>query len=89
MSDVSVTVCPDGPLLIRGAYELRSADGQVLSHDRSVLALCRCGRSQLKPLCDGSHKTSRFADQADAAGMAHVLEHARPLPRLTEVDTED
>ena len=81
MSDVSVTVCPDGPLLIRGAYELRSADGQVLSHDRSVLALCRCGRSQLKPLCDGSHKTSRFADRADAASIAHVLEHARPSPR--------
>jgi CDGSH-type Zn-finger protein/uncharacterized Fe-S cluster protein YjdI len=45
---------PNGPLLVRGAFALRSA-----SHDHIVYgakaALCRCGRSDNKPFCDGSH----------------------------------
>ena len=75
---VSITVCPDGPLLVRGPAELRSVDGVVVPHLRPVIALCRCGRSRLKPLCDGSHKLSRFRDPASAAGMEHVLTYAVP-----------
>jgi CDGSH-type Zn-finger protein len=51
----SVTVYPDGPLVLRGSFEVRQVDGTVLPTSRMV-ALCRCGRSALKPLCDGSHK---------------------------------
>ncbi|MCW2527830.1 MAG: zinc finger CDGSH-type domain protein [Pseudonocardiales bacterium] len=50
----SVTVYPDGPLVVRGDFEVRDLDGTVLSTGRTV-ALCRCGRSAVKPLCDGSH----------------------------------
>ena len=78
---VSITVCPDGPLLVRGAYELRSADGSVVPVDRAVVALCRCGRSRVKPLCDGSHRAARFLDQADPEAMAYAVRNARPLPR--------
>ncbi len=76
---VSVTVCPDGPLLIRGPAQLRSADGEVIEHRRGVLALCRCGRSRLKPLCDGSHRLNRFRDPATASAVRHVLTHATPV----------
>lgn len=75
---VSITVCPDGPLLVRGPAELRSVDGVVVTNPRPVIALCRCGRSRLKPLCDGSHTLSRFRDPASAAGMEHVLIYATP-----------
>jgi CDGSH-type Zn-finger protein len=76
--DVTVTVCPNGPLLLRGAARLRSVDGQEVDHDRTVVALCRCGRSRLKPLCDGSHRLSRFRDPASAEQLTHVLTHATP-----------
>lgn len=76
--EVSVTVCPDGPLLIRGPAQLRSADGELIEHQRTVVALCRCGRSRLKPLCDGSHRLNRFRDPANASAMRHVLTEATP-----------
>lgn len=51
----TVTVYPDGPLVLRGDFEVRQADGDMVPTGR-IVALCRCGRSALKPLCDGSHK---------------------------------
>lgn len=83
-ADLTVTVCPDGPLLLRGPAQLRTVDGVTVEHDRSVLALCRCGRSRLKPLCDGSHRLSRFRDPATAEQLDHVLTHATPLPAAPE-----
>jgi CDGSH-type Zn-finger protein len=46
---------PDGPLLVRGNFELLDEAGDPIDPDRATIALCRCGRSSLKPLCDGSH----------------------------------
>jgi len=51
----SVTVYPDGPLIVRGDFELRELDGEPLAGGHTI-ALCRCGRSAVKPFCDGSHK---------------------------------
>ncbi len=53
---------PDGPILVRGNFELLGRDSQRLPRNRSVLALCRCGGSAIKPFCDGTHKTTRFSD---------------------------
>jgi CDGSH-type Zn-finger protein len=54
----TVTVYPDGPLIVRGDVEVRCLDGSVVESKRTV-ALCRCGRSAFKPLCDGSHALPR------------------------------
>ena len=51
-----IKVYADGPLIVRGDFQVLDADGQDVSPGRSVIALCRCGRSRLKPLCDGSHQ---------------------------------
>lgn len=51
----TVTVYPDGPLIVRGDFALREVDGATICAGQTI-ALCRCGRSALKPLCDGSHK---------------------------------
>jgi hypothetical protein len=52
----TVTTYPDGPLLVRGDFELRDADGRVIDCRQRTVALCRCGRSAIKPFCDGTHK---------------------------------
>jgi hypothetical protein len=56
----SITVCPDGPLLVRGGYELLDGDDRPIDPGRATVALCRCGASSIKPFCDGSHKRARF-----------------------------
>jgi CDGSH-type Zn-finger protein/uncharacterized Fe-S cluster protein YjdI len=49
-----VSLFPNGPLLVKGDVEIVDDDGETLLRDTRV-ALCRCGRSGNKPLCDGSH----------------------------------
>lgn len=55
-SGVVITVCPSGPLLVRGPVEIVDADGHPVAQRRSTIALCRCGKSSLAPFCDGTHK---------------------------------
>jgi CDGSH-type Zn-finger protein len=54
----TVTTYPDGPLLVRGDFELRDVDGTVIDCRQRTVALCRCGRSGMKPFCDGTHKAA-------------------------------
>ncbi|WP_433201219.1 CDGSH iron-sulfur domain-containing protein [Dactylosporangium sp. CS-047395] len=56
----SVTPCEDGPLLLRGDFTLMTQDGEVIDPGRRTVALCRCGRSAIKPFCDGTHKVVGF-----------------------------
>lgn len=58
-ADVTITVCPDGPLLVRGPAELLDGDGVAFPKYRNTVALCRCGRSGIAPYCDGTHKKRR------------------------------
>jgi CDGSH-type Zn-finger protein len=53
-----ITVYPDGPLIVRGDFVLDDLDEGELPTGR-IIALCRCGRSATKPMCDGSHKITR------------------------------
>ncbi|GAA3100182.1 CDGSH-type Zn-finger protein [Kribbella aluminosa] len=46
---------PDGPLLVRGDFELLDETGDPLPAARRTIALCRCGRTAIPPLCDGTH----------------------------------
>ncbi len=54
-----ITVCPDGPLLVRGEFRIVDTSGAVIPQDRPTIALCRCGKSRIAPLCDGTHKLVR------------------------------
>ena len=56
-----ITVQPraNGSILFEGPVEIQSSDGRILYRGEKV-SLCRCGASQTKPFCDGSHKTSGF-----------------------------
>jgi CDGSH-type Zn-finger protein/uncharacterized Fe-S cluster protein YjdI len=59
----TATPTVNGPTYLRGDFALLTSDGQVALRDTRI-ALCRCGASQNKPFCDGSHTTSRFNDDA-------------------------
>ncbi len=52
--------------------------------------LCRCGRSQHKPFCDGRHTTPRF-DGEETASRAPYAQHAEKIvgPTLELSDEED
>jgi CDGSH-type Zn-finger protein len=53
--DVEITVCPRGPLLVRGAsFVIR--DGHQHEVGRPVVAVCACGKTSNDPWCDGTHK---------------------------------
>ena len=58
--DVVITSYRDGPLLVRGPFRLQDQEGNEIAVDRKVVALCRCGKSRMRPLCDGTHKLIRF-----------------------------
>jgi CDGSH-type Zn-finger protein len=64
--DTVITPYRDGPLLVRGPFRLVDQDGVEIPVDRATVALCRCGRSRLRPFCDGTHKLVRFSAPSSA-----------------------
>ncbi len=56
---LEVSTLPDGPLLLKGPCEIHDADGKIVNRSDKA-ALCRCGASNNKPYCDGSHTTIDF-----------------------------
>lgn len=87
----TVTLVADGPLYVRGDVELRTPDGKTLLEDTRV-ALCRCGHSGNKPLCDDSHTRvfeAEGLDPAAAAVDADADEQSDAAGRLTVTLLED
>ena len=62
MSDVTIRVRDNGPFLVEGPITVVDADGNKfeIAAGKPAVALCRCGQSQRKPFCDGSHKGCNF-----------------------------
>lgn len=50
---------PDGPLQFTGSVEILSGTGRTVMRTASA-RLCRCGASNTKPFCDGSHARVGF-----------------------------
>ena len=68
MSDVTIKTREHGPLLVTGLVTLIDHLGN--RYDTSAgenIALCRCGGSQHRPFCDGTHKTNGFQAPETAA----------------------
>jgi CDGSH-type Zn-finger protein/uncharacterized Fe-S cluster protein YjdI len=59
--DGTVEVAPqlDGPLMVRGNMEIISGTGRVIARMQAA-RLCRCGQSNTKPFCDGTHAKVGF-----------------------------
>jgi CDGSH-type Zn-finger protein len=74
MSNCTITAYENGPLLVRGPFELLDQDGNDIEVFRKTIALCRCGRSRLKPFCDGTHKKTGF--KAPGGREVHLSRNA-------------
>jgi CDGSH-type Zn-finger protein len=69
MTQARITAYRDGPLIVRGPFVLEDQNGEPIASSRATVALCRCGKSRMRPFCDGSHKVVRFrAPSAAEAG---------------------
>ncbi|MEL6254963.1 MAG: (4Fe-4S)-binding protein [Bacteroidota bacterium] len=56
---VSIQVAPNGPLILKGSCIVTDAEGNEVVKE-NMTAFCRCGASENKPYCDGSHKKIDF-----------------------------
>jgi len=52
-----------GPLWVTGNIPIERADGRPIE-TRNRVMLCGCGQSQIKPLCDGTHRRTAGGHQA-------------------------
>ena len=59
---LTITALTNGPLLAEGALIVQSAREQG-RYFATRVELCRCGASQNKPFCDGSHETIGFRSE--------------------------
>lgn len=70
-----ITVNTNGSIRLEGDFVIVDPEGKPYGlGGRATISLCRCGQSQNKPFCDGSHKRTGFRDEV----------HARELPPLTQ-----
>ncbi len=51
---VTIKTNPGGPFMVSGEFTLHDTEGNSVKHSGRA-ALCRCGASAKKPLCDGAH----------------------------------
>lgn len=57
MAKTKITVNNNGSLKIDGDFEMLDKNGNVYDlGGREIVSLCRCGLSNNKPFCDGSHR---------------------------------
>jgi CDGSH-type Zn-finger protein len=57
----TIKVRRNGPYLVTGPCELTDQEGNRIEVTENFV-LCRCGGSETKPFCDGTHKRSGFRD---------------------------
>jgi len=55
MTEGTITVLDNGPLLVNGSIEVVDAEGNRIK-TQEQFGLCRCGESKNKPFCDGVHQ---------------------------------
>jgi CDGSH-type Zn-finger protein len=71
MSNVKIIVRNNGPLRVEGdGIEIVDQDGKAFGlAGRTVVSLCRCGHSENKPFCDGTHNKIGFKSEMTARDL--------------------
>ena len=66
MSKTKLTILSNGSVKVDGDFEIVDKDGNEYGlGGRTLVSLCRCGLSNNKPFCDGSHR-NHFEHDAKA-----------------------
>ena len=73
MSKTKLTILNNGSVKVDGDFEIVDKDGNTYGlGGRTLVSLCRCGLSENKPFCDGSHR-NHFEHEAEAFDLPPKL----------------
>lgn len=65
-----ITINDNGSIRIEGDFEICDPSGAKFDlAGRAAIGLCRCGASENKPFCDGSHRKVSFASACPARAL--------------------
>lgn len=67
----------NGPYVVQNAKELTEARGSMVPIKDQAIALCRCGQSENKPFCDGTHGKIGFDSSKIEERIPRLLESYR------------
>lgn len=61
MAATRITIKDNGSVRVEGDFTVVDVEGKEFGlGGRTSISLCRCGHSQNKPFCDGSHRAHGF-----------------------------
>jgi CDGSH-type Zn-finger protein len=66
LEKATIKVRLNGPYLVQGPVVLKDADGNQFEFPGDNFVLCRCGGSNNKPFCDGTHQQIGFQAETRA-----------------------
>jgi CDGSH-type Zn-finger protein len=70
LAATKITVRSNGSIRIEGDFEICDLEGGVFDlGGRTTIGLCRCGHSENKPFCDGTHKKVGFQSEIKARAL--------------------
>jgi CDGSH-type Zn-finger protein len=70
MPSTKIVPSNNGPLRIEGDFEIVDPQGKAFGlAGRTSISLCRCGHSENKPFCDGTHKKVGFKSEVQARDL--------------------
>ena len=70
MAETKITIISNGSIRIDGNFSIQDREGRTFGlGGRTKISLCRCGLSDNKPFCDGSHKGGGFESEIEARDL--------------------
>ena len=57
---MKLNIVENGPIILDTQGEVTVSAGGASEQKAGPLFLCRCGQSQTKPFCDGTHRKVKF-----------------------------
>jgi CDGSH-type Zn-finger protein len=65
-----ITINKNGSIRVEGDFEIQDPEGRAFDlAGRVTIGLCRCGHSENKPFCDGSHRKVGFESDCPARAL--------------------
>ena len=65
-----ITINSNGSIRVEGDFEVLDVEGKSFDlAGRTTIGLCRCGHSENKPFCDGSHRKVGFQSLCPARAL--------------------
>ena len=60
---IIISTSVNGPLVVKHLKDITEANGNIFPIQKVATALCRCGNSESKPFCDGTHGKIGWTDK--------------------------